>query len=53
MDSNDYRARAEHLLTSQHPLDLNPDIVAQAAVWARLATAAAIVEAAELTAEAK
>ncbi|MCT4355880.1 hypothetical protein M5362_22335 [Streptomyces sp. Je 1-79] len=53
MDSTQYRARAEQLLTSKHHLDLSPAIVEQAAVWAQLATAAAIVEAAELNDEAK
>ncbi|MFE5629939.1 hypothetical protein [Streptomyces sp. NPDC056543] len=53
MTSNDYRAEAEKLLTSDHPRHLSPAIVDQAAVWAQLATAAAIVEAAELNAEVK
>ncbi|MFC8274918.1 hypothetical protein ACFUJR_20745 [Streptomyces sp. NPDC057271] len=53
MDSTEYRAEAEKLLTSDHPRHLSPVIVDQAAVWAQLATAAAIVEAAELKAEAK
>ncbi|MFF8281029.1 hypothetical protein ACF05T_34095 [Streptomyces lateritius] len=53
MTSNEYRERAERLLTRQHPLDLSPAVVEQAAVWAQLATAAAITETAELKAEAK
>ena len=45
MDSTEYRARAEQLLTSRrHPLDLDPAYVAQAAVWAALAQAAAVTE---------
>ncbi|MFF5919570.1 hypothetical protein ACFY8C_14610 [Streptomyces flavochromogenes] len=51
MDSTEYRARAERLLTSQHPLDLNPVVIEQAAVWAQLATAAATTEAAAQTKE--
>ena len=47
MDSTEYRARAERLLTSQHPLDLNPAVIEQAAVWAALAQAAATVETAK------
>ncbi|MER7954746.1 hypothetical protein [Streptomyces sp. NPDC096030] len=47
MTSTAYRARAEALLTSKHHLDLDPDVVAQAAVWAALAQAAAITETAE------
>lgn len=53
MTSNECRARAEKLLTSRHPNDLSPAVVEQAAVWAQLATAAAITEAAEQKAEAK
>ncbi|MEW2083491.1 hypothetical protein [Streptomyces sp. NPDC005283] len=44
MTSAEYRAEAEKLLTSQHHLDVPPRIVDQAAVWAQLATAAAIEE---------
>ncbi|MFI9207461.1 hypothetical protein ACIGW7_04850 [Streptomyces sp. NPDC053253] len=47
MTSTEYRARAEKLLTSRHPSDLSPSIVEQAAVWAQLATAAALTETAE------
>ncbi|MFB7422571.1 hypothetical protein ACFC0K_04775 [Streptomyces hydrogenans] len=47
MTSTEYRARAEKLLTSKHPLDLSQHVIDQAAVWAQLATAAAIAEAAE------
>jgi hypothetical protein len=50
MTSQQYRARAEQLLTSQHHLDLSPAVVAQAAVWAQLATAAAIEEQTQQTA---
>ncbi|QGZ50390.1 hypothetical protein GPZ77_20290 [Streptomyces sp. QHH-9511] len=53
MTSAEYRARAEKLLTSQHPLDLNPTVVEQAAVWAQLATAAAITEANDRKIEAR
>ncbi|MEU4268170.1 hypothetical protein [Streptomyces sp. NPDC026092] len=49
MDSHEYRARAEQLLTSKHHLDLDPAVVEQAAVWAQLATAAAITETNEKT----
>ncbi|MFE5936041.1 hypothetical protein ACFQ69_11705 [Streptomyces sp. NPDC056470] len=52
MTSTEYRARAEQLLTSQHHLDLDPAVVEQAAVWAQLATAAAITETAAEKAEA-
>ncbi|GGT99328.1 hypothetical protein [Streptomyces lateritius] len=47
MTSTEYRARAEKLLTSKHPLDLSQSVIEQAAAWAQLATAAAIAEAAE------
>ena len=52
MTSNEYRARAEKLLNSQHPLDMDPAVVEQAAVWAQLATAAAITETSEQKTEA-
>ncbi|MER6617062.1 hypothetical protein [Streptomyces xantholiticus] len=44
MTSNEYRDKAENLLTSWHPADMPRGIVEQAAVWAQLATAAAISE---------
>lgn len=45
MDSTDYRRRAEELLNSKNnPLELQPRVIEQAAVWAQLATAAAISE---------
>lgn len=44
MTSAEYREQAEKLLTSRHPHDMSPVIVAQAAVWAQLATAVAIEE---------
>ncbi|MFD0152262.1 hypothetical protein ACWGQ4_19140 [Streptomyces sp. NPDC055721] len=47
MTSTEYRARAEKLLSSRHPLDLSQSVIDQAAAWAQLATAAAIAEAAE------
>ncbi|MFF8610003.1 hypothetical protein ACF06X_29220 [Streptomyces sp. NPDC015346] len=52
MDSTQYRERAEQLLSRQHPLDLSPAVVEQAAVWAQLATAAAITEATKQKTEA-
>ncbi|MFD4141172.1 hypothetical protein [Streptomyces sp. NPDC058572] len=44
MTSNEYREQAEKLLTSRHKDDLPQRLVEQAAVWAQLATAAAISE---------
>jgi hypothetical protein len=44
MTSAEYRAKAEQLLTSKSHEYLEPRIVEQAAVWAQLATAAAIEE---------
>ncbi|MFJ4879339.1 hypothetical protein ACIP93_29630 [Streptomyces sp. NPDC088745] len=44
MTSEQYREKAEELLTSRHYLDLPDRLVAQADVWARLAVAAAITE---------
>ena len=52
MTSNDYCKRAEALLNSDQPQFLRPAVVEQAAVWAQLATAAAIAEAAEQSAPA-
>lgn len=47
MTSADYRERAEALLTADEPQFISSGAVEQAAVWAQLATAAAITEAAE------
>ncbi|MFI5803571.1 hypothetical protein [Streptomyces sp. NPDC051561] len=44
MNSKQYREQAESLLTAHPRWDLNPDYIAQAAVWAQLATAAALTE---------
>ncbi|MFF0741988.1 hypothetical protein ACFYVL_16480 [Streptomyces sp. NPDC004111] len=44
MTSKEYRERAEQLLTGRHPHDLPDRYIRQAAVWAQLATAAAIEE---------
>lgn len=44
MNSTDYRRRAEELLNSKPPMELYPRVIEQAAVWAQLATAAAISE---------
>ncbi|MBT2368022.1 hypothetical protein J7E88_22580 [Streptomyces sp. ISL-10] len=44
MTSQEYRQRAEALLTSRYCDDLSPRLVEQAAVWAQLTTAAAIEE---------
>ncbi|MFI5803014.1 hypothetical protein [Streptomyces sp. NPDC051561] len=44
MTSEEYRAKAEDLLTSRHRSDLPGVYVEQAAVWAQLAVAAAITE---------
>ena len=52
MTSIEYRERAEALLTTDQPQFIRPDMVEQAAVWAQLATAAAIAEAAEQSAPA-
>ncbi|MBM9621317.1 hypothetical protein ACFQ60_20765 [Streptomyces zhihengii] len=46
MNSHDYRTEAERLLNRRR---VTPAEVAQADVWARLATAAAITEAAQTT----
>jgi hypothetical protein len=42
--SNDYREQAEKLLIGRAPGDMPQRVVEQAAVWAQLATAAAISE---------
>ncbi|MEV8307849.1 hypothetical protein AB0P36_10920 [Streptomyces flavidovirens] len=47
MDSKQYRERAEKLLNRQPCYELNDKYVAQAAVWAQLATAAAMEESAK------
>ena len=52
MTSIEYRKRAEALLNSDQPQFLRSAVVEQAAVWAQLATAAAIAEAAEQSAPA-
>ncbi|MFF3338004.1 hypothetical protein [Streptomyces flavidovirens] len=44
MTSEELRKRAVSLLTRQPEYELNDKYVAQAAVWAQLATAAAIEE---------
>ena len=46
MTSADYRKRAEKLLTADQPQFISSGAVEQAAVWAQLATAAALTEAA-------
>ncbi|MFF0745657.1 hypothetical protein ACFYVL_35220 [Streptomyces sp. NPDC004111] len=44
MTSQEYRERAEQLLTGRHPHDVPERYIRQARVWAQLATAAAIEE---------
>jgi len=44
MTSSEYREKAETLLTSWGVSDMPHGVVEQAAVWAQLATAAAIEE---------
>jgi hypothetical protein len=51
--SNEYRERAERLLAAQVYRDQWPGIVAEAAVWAQLALAAALTETADQNAEVK
>jgi hypothetical protein len=57
MTSAEYRARAVQLLTGWHTNGLTqvaevpPAVVAQAAVWAQLATAAAIEQAQQATSQ--
>ncbi|MEU8519078.1 hypothetical protein [Streptomyces sp. NPDC048577] len=53
MTSTEYRARAEQLLTLTASHFPTAEDVEQAAVWAQLATAAAITEAAEQNTDGK
>lgn len=54
MTSNDYRRQAERLLKARTVGGDRPDgALEEAAVWAQLATAAAITESVEQKAEAK